>query len=77
MAKERSRREPGRPTLNLSARVDAQLRTEATALATRCGMSWNLFMEQMLRHELSVLGPDGKPTWLTTTPPAQEALDVT
>ena len=77
MSKQRSKREPGRPTLNLSARVDAQIHTDVTALATRCGMSLNLFMEELLKHELRTLGPDGRPEWLTATPPAQEELDVT
>jgi hypothetical protein len=46
-------------------------------LAGRCGMSLNLFMETMLKHELSVLAPDGKPLWLVTAAPTQEELDVT
>ena len=68
---------PGRPTLNLSARVDAQIHTDVMELAGRCGMSLNLFMETMLKHELSVLAPDGKPLWLVTAAPTQEELDVT
>jgi len=40
-------------------------------------MTLNLFVETLLKHELSALGPDGKPVWLVAPPATQEELDVT
>ena len=77
MTAKRSKRGAGRPTTAIAARVDVQVHTDVTALATRCGMTLNLFVETLLKHELSALGPDGKPVWLVAPPATQEELDVT
>lgn len=61
----------------LLVRVDVQTYETVTDLAAHCHMSVNLFLEEMLKHEFSVLGPDGRPQWLAASPPIQEVLDVT